>query len=109
MEDPILKKIQKSSFALILKKLAKYGAGGIGRLYINDKKVGEGEIPHTVRFIYALDETFDIRIDSGTPLTDDYKSYSRFTGTIEKVIVDLLGKRQVIDPETKAKIIMKKQ
>jgi len=86
----------------------KYGAGGIGRLYINDKKVGEGEIPHTVRFIYSLDETFDIGVDAGTPLTDDYKSYARFTGTIDKVVVDLVGKRQ-IDPETATKIIMKKQ
>jgi hypothetical protein len=33
----------------------KYGAGGIGRLYMNDEKVGEGEIQHTVRFIYSLD------------------------------------------------------
>ncbi|HZD34934.1 MAG TPA: arylsulfatase, partial [Nitrososphaeraceae archaeon] len=87
----------------------KYGAGGIGRLYINDKKEGEGEIPHTVRFIYSLDESFDIGVDSGTPLTGEYKPYSRFTGTIEKVVVDLLGKQQAMDPETKAKIIMKKQ
>ena len=31
----------------------KFGAGGIGRLYINDDKVGEGQIHRTVRFMYA--------------------------------------------------------
>ena len=28
----------------------KFGAGGVGRLYINDNKVGEAEIPNTLRY-----------------------------------------------------------
>ena len=31
----------------------KFGVGGIGKLYINDDKVGEGQIHRTVRFMYA--------------------------------------------------------
>ena len=86
----------------------KFGAGGIGRLYMNNEKVGEAEIPQTVRFIYALDETFDIGRDTGTPVTDEYKTGAGFTGIIKKVVIDLAGER-IIDPETEAKIVMKRQ
>jgi arylsulfatase len=86
----------------------KFGAGGLGRLYINDEKVGEGEIPHTVRYTYAFDETFDLGIDTGTPVTDEYKANAQFTGIIEKVVVDLSGERH-LDAETETKMIMKKQ
>ena len=86
----------------------KFGPGGVGRLYINDSKVGEGEIPRTVRYTYAFDETFDIGIDTGTPVTYEYKTNARFTGIIEKVVVDLSGERH-IDTETETQMIMKKQ
>jgi arylsulfatase A-like enzyme len=86
----------------------KFGAGGIGRLYINNEKVGEAEIPQTVRFIYELDETFDIGRDTGTPVTNEYKAGAAFTGTIKKVVIDLSGERH-IDPETEARIVMKRQ
>jgi hypothetical protein len=86
----------------------KFGAGGICRLYINNEKVGEAEIPHTVRFIYALDETFDIGHDTGSPVTNEYKASTVFTGTIKKVVVDLVGERHV-HAETESKIVMKRQ
>ena len=75
----------------------KFGAGGIGRLYINDDKVGEGEIPRTVKFMYANYEGFDIGVDTGTPVSDETKSGERFTGKIEKVVIDFFGERH-IDP-----------
>jgi arylsulfatase A-like enzyme len=86
----------------------KVGAGGIGRLYVNKNKVGEGEIPRTVNYIYGLDETFDIGLDTGTPVTNEYKTDARFTGTIKKVVVDLAGQPHV-DAETETKIVMKRQ
>jgi arylsulfatase A-like enzyme len=86
----------------------KFGAGGVGRLYINDSKVGEGQIPRTVRYIYTLDETFDIGLDAGTPVTNEYKPGARFNGEIEKVVVDLLGELH-LDREADAKIAMKRQ
>jgi hypothetical protein len=48
-----------------LLELEAAGAGGIGRLYINDNKVGEAEIPNTVRYTYVFDKTFDLGIDTG--------------------------------------------
>jgi len=86
----------------------KFGAGGMGRLYINDEKVGEGQIPRTVKFMYANYEGFDIGIDTGTPVTDEYKPGARFTGKIEKVTIDLFGERH-IHPEAEFKAVMKSQ
>lgn len=67
----------------------KPGAGGTGRLFINDKSVGEGRIEHTVPFRISLDETFDVGEDTGTPVTETYAVPSRFTGRLEKVTVEL--------------------
>ena len=86
----------------------KFGAGGIGRLYINKDKVGEGEIPHTNNFRYTLDEGFDIGRDSGSPVTSEYKAGAQFTGTIRKVVIDLSDEKH-IDHEAEARIAMKRQ
>jgi arylsulfatase len=86
----------------------KFGAGGIGRLYIYNDKVGEGQIPRTVKFIYSADESFDIGRDTGSPVTDEYKAGSQFTGTIKRVVVDLVGERHV-DLEAETRVAMKRQ
>lgn len=87
----------------------KYGAGGIGRLYFDEEKVGEGQIPRTIGFRYSFDESFDIGRDTASPVTDEYKAGSRFTGgNIEKVVIDLTGERHV-DHEAEARIAMKRQ
>jgi arylsulfatase len=65
------------------------GAGGVGRLYIDDKQVGEKSIPRTAAFGYSLDETFDVGCDKGSPVTHDYAPQAAFTGTIIKVDFDL--------------------
>ena len=49
-----------------------YGGGGTGRLYYNDKLVGEGRIEKTVPNIFSADETLDIGSDLALPVTDDY-------------------------------------
>lgn len=66
-----------------------FGAGGIGRIFVDGKKVAEGEIPHTTAFGYSLDETFDVGCDKGAPVTNEYPALASFTGTIIKVDVDL--------------------
>ena len=65
------------------------GAGGQGRLYIDNEPAGEGDIPRTVAYDYSLDETFDIGCDKGSPVTDEYKPLAAFTGTLIKVEFDL--------------------
>jgi arylsulfatase len=51
--------------------------------------VGEGKIPRTVKFVYSLDESFDIGQDKGSPVTKEYKAGAKFTRTIKKIVVDL--------------------
>jgi hypothetical protein len=87
----------------------KFGTGGIGRLYINNYKVGEGQIPHTAKFRYSLDESFDIGRDSASPVSEEYEAGAQFSGgVIERVVIDLAGERQ-IDPEAEARIHLKRQ
>lgn len=70
------------------------GAPGIGRLFINGKKVGEGTIPVTVPIRYSLfGDDLCCGYDGGTPVSSDYESDFRFTGTIRRVIVDISGKK----------------
>jgi arylsulfatase A-like enzyme len=72
----------------------KYDGGGVGKggtatLFINDKKVGEGRIEKTILGRYSADETFDIGMDTGSPVSDDYKSPNPYTGTLRKVQINL--------------------
>jgi arylsulfatase len=65
------------------------GAGGTGRLFVDDQKVGEAKIPRTAAFGYSLDETFDVGCDKGSPVTDEYKPLAEFTGKIFKIDFNL--------------------
>jgi len=71
-----------------------YDSGGLGKgatvsLLVNDKKVGQGRLERTSWVgKYSTEETFDIGEDSRSPVSDAYASPNRFTGTIEKVVID---------------------
>jgi hypothetical protein len=72
----------------------KYDGGGIGKgglatLSVDGKEVASGKVPRTIPFRVSADETLDIGIDTGTPVSEDYHVPFKFTGTIEKVVVDL--------------------
>jgi arylsulfatase A-like enzyme len=63
--------------------------GGLGKLFINDRQVGEGKIGRTPRGVLSLDETFNVGEDIATPVSEDYQSPFRFTGGLEKVTIEL--------------------
>jgi hypothetical protein len=66
------------------------GKGGLGTIFVNDKKVAEGRIERTQPMIFSADETADVGEDDATPVTEDYKAYdNKFTGKILKVTVDV--------------------
>jgi arylsulfatase len=66
------------------------GKGGLGTLYVNDKKLAEGRIEHTQALLFSADETADVGIDEATPVTEAYTSRnSAFTGKVLKVTVDV--------------------
>lgn len=67
------------------------GKGALGTLLVDGKQVGQGRIDHTIAARYSLDETFDVGEDTGTAVVDDYsaKLPFKFTGTLEKLTIDL--------------------
>lgn len=66
-----------------------FGAGGVGRLFIGGKQVGEGTIDKTAAIGYTLDETFDVGCDKGSPVSPEYGPRAAFTGKIIRVDFDL--------------------
>jgi hypothetical protein len=68
----------------------KPGSGGTGTIYVNGEMVGEGEIGNTTAFLFSADETADVGQDRATPVTEAYaEGDNKFTGTIEKITVEL--------------------
>jgi arylsulfatase len=71
----------------------KYDGGGFGRggtvsLFINDKKVGEGRIDKSAPSRFGA-ESFDVGMDAGSPVSEDYRSPFAYAGTIRKVQIRL--------------------
>ena len=72
-----------------------WGKGGTGTLFVDGKQVDQKRIEHTVPFIMQWDETFDVGMDTGTPVSRlDYEVPFPFTGKIEKLTYNL-GPRQI--------------
>jgi len=65
--------------------------GGLGTLYVNDKKVAEGRIEHTQPMVFSADETADVGIDLATPVVESIGSEarSRYSGSIPKVTIEV--------------------
>jgi len=67
-----------------------FGKGGVGVLLVDGKEVARQQMEHTIPFTTQWDETFDIGMDTGTPVDDnDYQVPFRFTGKLTKVIINL--------------------
>lgn len=63
--------------------------GGAGTLSINGKQVAQKSLPRTQPLVWAWDETFDIGLDTGTPVDDkDYQVPFAFTGKLGKITFD---------------------
>ncbi len=67
------------------------GKGGLGTIYIDDKKVGEGRIERTQPGIFSADETADVGIDLATPVVERIgaEAKSKFNGSIPKLVVEV--------------------
>ena len=72
----------------------KYDGGGMGKggaitMTANGKLIAEGRLARTIPIQFSLGEGVDIGMDVGSPVDFTYKLPFKFTGTIEKVTVDL--------------------
>jgi arylsulfatase A-like enzyme len=67
-----------------------FGLGGRGRLSVDGKVVDEKRIAKTLPFLFPEDETFDVGVDTRTPIDDrDYQVPFRFRGKLAKLTVEL--------------------
>jgi arylsulfatase len=76
------------------------GKGGTGVFTVDGKELARKKIEHTIPLLMAIDETFDVGIDTRTPVNDSYKLPFRFTGTIDKLTFNL-GPEQLTDADRK--------
>lgn len=69
----------------------KPGSGGHVTLFVNDEKVGEGDMPQTVGMSFTSYSAMDIGRDNGLVVDLDYEDQApyAFTGTVNNVVFDL--------------------
>jgi arylsulfatase A-like enzyme len=76
-----------------------FGKGGTGVLKVDGKDVASRQVPHTIPFIMAIDETFDVGIDTRTSVDDkDYQVPFRFTGEIRRLTIKV-GPEQLAEAD----------
>ena len=91
---------------LMIKRVAALGGQTVGIadgvLKVDGREVANRKVPHTIPFIMAIDETFDVGVDTRTPVDDkDYQVPFRFTGKISKLSIRL-GPEELMPAEKKA-------
>src|SRR6185436_9449536 len=75
------------------------GKGGNGVLTVDGKEAATAAVPHTIPFLMSIDETFDVGIDTRTPVDDkDYQVPFAFTGKLDKLTIEL-GPEQIAAAE----------
>jgi hypothetical protein len=65
------------------------GKGAVVTLSVNGKSVAQGKLSRTIPATVSIQEGFDVGEDVGSPVDFTYKPPFRFTGTIDKVTIDL--------------------
>jgi hypothetical protein len=96
-----------------------YDGGGLAKggtvcLYIDGGKVGEGRVDNTQPMIFSADETTDVGVDSGTPVSDDYgPKGNSFNGRVRWVQIDLdaaaADADHLISPAERLRLAMARQ
>ena len=77
------------------------GKGGTGVLLVDGKQVASKAMPHSIPFILTLGETFDVGVDTRTPVDDtDYQVPFRFTGKVARLTIKL-GPDQLVEDDHK--------
>jgi arylsulfatase A-like enzyme len=72
-----------------------YAGGGLGKggkvtLYVDGKKVGEGDVTATLAIVYSADDGLDVGEDSGAPVSPDYGSTGNaFNGKIKGIALQI--------------------
>jgi arylsulfatase A-like enzyme len=71
-----------------------FGKGGTVVLSVDGAKQAEGRLTETIPYYFSFDETLDVGVDLGTPVTDDYPEIdNQFTGVVHTVRIDIGDER----------------
>lgn len=95
----------------------KYAGGGTGKggevtLYLDGKSVGQGHVNRTVPMCFSADETCDVGMETGSPVSPDYGAEGNaFNGTVNWVQIDLEkdDHDHLIAPEERFRVAMARQ
>lgn len=66
-----------------------FGKGGTGVLSVDGKELSRQNVEHSIPFLMAIDESFDIGVDTRTAVDSSYELPFRFAGTINKLTYKL--------------------
>ncbi|HWY30437.1 MAG TPA: hypothetical protein VNX46_06775, partial [Candidatus Acidoferrum sp.] len=77
------------------------GKGGTGVLSVDGRELARKTVKHTIPLVMAIDETFDVGMDTRTGVDDSYELPFKFTGTIDKLTFKL-GPSQLMAVDQKA-------
>jgi arylsulfatase len=80
-----------------------FGRGGAVKLLVNGTQVGSGHVDKTEPARFSADETFDVGCDTGSPVSNDYRSPFRFTGKLKKIEIQL--EEQKLTPAEHAEVM----
>jgi arylsulfatase len=80
--------------------------GGTGVLSVDGTEVARRTIAHTIPLLMSIDETFDIGIDTRTPVDFSYEVPFEFTGTIDKLNYKLGPEQLTAEDKQKAAEIL---
>jgi arylsulfatase len=65
------------------------GKGGTGVLSVDGNEVARKSMAHTIPMLVPFDETFDVGLDTRTPVDFTYDVPFRFTGNIDKLTYNI--------------------
>ncbi len=80
--------------------------GGTGVLSVDGKEVARKTIAHTIPLLMTADETFDIGLDTLTPVDFNYEVPFAFTGTIDKLNYHLGPEQLSAEDKHKAAVML---
>ncbi len=88
------------------------GKGGVATLFLDGKKVGEGNVEATLASVFSADDGCDVGEDSGAPVSPDYGPVDNgFNGEIRGVLLSISDDpdNHVVDPNAAIRAALGRQ
>ena len=86
--------------------------GGTVTLYIDGTAAGSGRLNETVPMVFSADETSDVGVKRGSPMTPDMPpEHSAFNGAVQAVVIETSGESadHLLNREQVLNMIMARQ